>query len=746
MNILKAWLTIAAVAVVTISGQSQNRDRELAAANGVSIDSIYIKALLTQGEAVEQSNPDSALVYYTLALTLSDSAIGKSSRPSHKTRVLFELNAKSNYNVGYIYRIRNRQDQAIGYLTQSLTQYQALAKQFPDEKAYPTALVKSYIQLGTAYYYQSNFSSAVECYQKALEVSVEIDDQENMARCYNNIGVANKEMGNYASAIENYLNALRINESMGNKPLMASNYNNIGTIYNEQNTQGKAIEYFKKALEINQELNSTNGVAMGFNNIGLAYFRLALDKDIKTPTGDSLMSQALNYYVRSVEIWEQTGNKSRLGTGYNNIGLVYSERGNYANAIKYALEAAKIFETIGEKVGIAMTYGNLANYYQQMAIQVEKENPSEAYNHLNHAKTYGKIAFDMAVNTQSVYRQFHVSGILRGVFTRLGEYKEAIKYYDIYIATKDSLTSKEKTTAIAELVTKYETEKKEQEIALQQLTIKKARAQLIVLMLAAGLFALGIVFLGYIVRLKQKTERILAGKNAELQVMNATKDKFFSIISHDLRTPVSGIKNLLTSMQRNIDQYTPEKLSELVGSLNQSAEETSALLNNLLQWAKSQQKKIEVKKFPIRITRLVTKVTDELSTKLEEKQIAVNINIDKDLMANLDENIISTVLRNLLSNAIKFSPSGSAIEVSAAQTENSVRVAVKDNGIGMTPHDAAKLFRIEFDTKSIGNSPEKGSGLGLILCNDLIVLHGGTILVASELGCGSTFTIEIPKT
>ena len=356
------------------------------------------------------------------------------------------------------------------------------------------------------------------------------------------------------------------------------------------------------------------------------------------------------------------------------------------------------------------------------------------------------MLFRSAVSTQSVYRQYHVSGIMRGVHTRLGEYKEAIKYYDIYLAAKDSLSSKEKTTAIAELVTKYETEKKEQEIALQQLTIKKARAQLIVLMLAAGLFAVGIVFMGYIVRLKQKTQRLLASKNAELQLTNATKDKFFSIISHDLRTPVSGFKSLLTSMHKTFDLHTPDQLKERIGDLNQSAEETSALLNNLLQWAKSQQTKIEVKKFPVNLKRLINKVTEELSTKLQEKNVSVTADVAPDLEVNLDENIVSTVLRNLLSNAIKFSPSGSTVSVTGTSSADGLEITVTDSGIGMTPQDAEKLFRIECDTKSIGNSPEKGSGLGLIICKELLTLHGGNISVVSSLGAGSAFSLRIPNT
>jgi hypothetical protein len=248
-----------------------------------------------------------------------------------------------------------------------------------------------------------------------------------------------------------------------------------------------------------------------------------------------------------------------------------------------------------------------------------------------------------------------------------------------------------------------------------------------------------------VLRLKYKTEKLLGIKNQQLLESNATKDKFFSIISHDLRTPVSGFRNLSALMGQQFDLLSTVQIKENLIDLSKSADETVALLNNLLQWSKSQQGKILVNRFPLRITRLFRKVIDELNTKLKEREISIASEISEDIEADIDENIISTVLRNFLSNAIKFSPQGTTITVKAVDNGDSITVLVSDQGIGMSNEDMAKLFRVECDTKSIGNSPEKGSGLGLILCKELINLHGGEVQVESSPGKGSTFSFTIPK-
>lgn len=569
------------------------------------------------------------------------------------------------------------------------------------------------------------------------------------------IGYVYLNQGDYQAATKLYFEALSIAEQLADRTTIYNCYNNIGIINHLQKEYGVAQEYYGKALEITSQAGNRFGTSKLLINMGNLYFDLG-DACDSLPQRRAYYQLAQSNYDSSLRIKVELNDFKGQSLCCNNLGNLKKKSIAFhegisqkmellAQARAYYEQSASLSSRINDMSGLSMVYGNLSDLYK-MLVETGGVSPAEQQTYADSAIFFALKAFDLAKELKSIYLQNEIALLLKGQYAQLKRYDKALEYANIFIDTKDQMFSEEKTKALQEMMTKYETDKKEQEIALQQLTIKKARAQQIVLMLAVGLFGLGIVFMGYIVRLKQKTERILAGKNAELQVMNATKDKFFSIISHDLRTPVSGFKNLLTSMHKTFDLHTPDQIKERIGDLNQSAEETSALLNNLLQWAKSQQNKIEVKKFPVYLKRLINKVTEELSTKSQEKNVSISADVAPDLEVNLDENIVSTVLRNLLSNAIKFSPSGSTVSVNATISADGLGITVTDSGIGMTPQDAEKLFRIECDTKSIGNSPEKGSGLGLIICKELLTLHGGNISVESSLGAGSVFTLRIPNT
>ena len=380
------------------------------------------------------------------------------------------------------------------------------------------------------------------------------------------------------------------------------------------------------------------------------------------------------------------------------------------------------------------------------------------------------------------------ASVLDKYYRLRGNYRKALAYFEEATTIRDNLDNKEAQRKIQEHYYQYQYEKKAiadsiahtqameiKELALEASLERNRRQRLTILSILLGLMGI-VVFLGILWRLlvakrvaNQKLQKVnaevtqqkeeitaqrdeieaqrtlLHSQNQMLEHANATKDKFFSIISHDLRTPVSGFKNLANVMMEKFDMLTPEQLKEGLCDLNSTANETIAMLNNLLCWARSQQDMIEVITFPANIKHLCSKVFDGVSMKLKEKNITIDSKRVEPIEAEVDEKILSTVLRNLLTNAIKFSPSNSTIEVAAYNNNGHLTISVKNHGIGMTQADVGKLFRIECDTKSIGSSPEKGSGVGLIICKELISLHKGNIQVKSKPNHGSTFTITIPN-
>jgi two-component system, sensor histidine kinase and response regulator len=232
----------------------------------------------------------------------------------------------------------------------------------------------------------------------------------------------------------------------------------------------------------------------------------------------------------------------------------------------------------------------------------------------------------------------------------------------------------------------------------------------------------------------------------ELVFANRSKDKFFSIIAHDLKSPISAFKNITDVLVRDYEDFDREDIYDFVKKLNESAGNVYKLLDDLLEWSRNQNNKITFDPSLILLSKLSENIIDLLGNNIERKELEVVNKIDEDIKVYADLNMINTVLRNLISNAIKFTQIGGKIEVGCSDyDEDSMIVWVKDNGVGMQQSDIEKLFKIEIHHTTHGTDEEVGTGLGLILCQDFILKHNGKIWVESVYGEGSTFFFTIPK-
>lgn len=239
-------------------------------------------------------------------------------------------------------------------------------------------------------------------------------------------------------------------------------------------------------------------------------------------------------------------------------------------------------------------------------------------------------------------------------------------------------------------------------------------------------------------------ERSVALKTAELFELNASKDKFFSIIAHDLKNPFNTIIGFSNMLKEDAGSGNLAKIDELAGFINNSATHTYHLLENLLEWANSQRGMISFRPVFINLTELLHEefiLVDEL---LKAKQINLRCNLDKPLMIMADRNMIRTILRNLITNAVKFTNRMGMIEVNIVIDNHDIEIAVSDNGIGMTNEMMGKLFRIDANLTTRGTGNEEGTGLGLFLCKEFVEKHGGKIWVESKEGKGSTFKFILP--
>jgi len=243
----------------------------------------------------------------------------------------------------------------------------------------------------------------------------------------------------------------------------------------------------------------------------------------------------------------------------------------------------------------------------------------------------------------------------------------------------------------------------------------------------------------------EKQKQLIESKKDELQHLNATKDKFFSIVSHDLRNPFNSIINLTDMIIKRFENYSTTQIKHFISDINKSSKEAYYLLDNLLNWSRSQTNRIEINRENIDLLRVTEENIALITQSANAKGIILQTEVTSPIYAFADFNTINTVARNLLSNALKFTSKGGRITISAIVGNDFVEYIVEDTGVGISEENRNKLFKLDVNHSTAGTSNEIGTGLGLILCNEFVRKNDGTIRVESTVGKGSKFIICLPK-
>jgi len=256
----------------------------------------------------------------------------------------------------------------------------------------------------------------------------------------------------------------------------------------------------------------------------------------------------------------------------------------------------------------------------------------------------------------------------------------------------------------------------------------------------------GALYVAQDIRERKEAERIINEYVKQLKQLNASKDRFFSIIAHDLRNPFTAVLGFSDILAKDAHKLSPEEIKEFSSGLYTQSKAIYDLLENLLEWSRIQTGSMKYTPVNINLSAFVNELTDVYSSLVSQKKIGLDINCDPGIKVFADENMLSTVFRNLTSNAIKFTNEAGSIFIDAKEFDDKfVEVSVKDTGVGIPLEDREKLFKIDEHLSTRGTNKEEGTGLGLILCKDLIVKNGGQINIESEVGKGTTFKFTIPK-
>ncbi len=552
-----------------------------------------------------------------------------------------------------------------------------------------------------------------------------------------------------------------------NDSLLAQIYIKTATAYSHKAIYDKSMELALKGLEIGERINDTLTIFDAHTNLGIDLF---IQEEYQ---------RARVHFDLAEKLIFQYGDSARLGHAINNVGLVVGYLEGYQEEIDRYERAREIFRLIRNQEGFANTVMNLGTAYNSLErydeavsafnqalhiYQTLRYSAAEEQAYLNLGETYlDQNEFEEALS--ATYKALQISKtynykldelyaieLLAKIHAGLNQYDSAYLYNLESVSLKDSLFNLEKENIRSEMEAKYETEKKEQTIVqLQQETLikdlqvqqeKQWRNNLI--MLAGSLGIIAILFYSRF-RNKKKTSEELNQKNEELKKLNGFKDRLFTVISHDLKSPLSAFNNLTRSLADNVKNISPGEIEEYLRNLNQSSMDLSRLLNNLLEWALSQTGAITYKPEQINCKEVMEEASTQLSPTIVERNIQLEHFVPSELAAYADRNMVIIILRNLLSNAIKFSNKGTVITLFAGKKDGIITLGVKDQGVGISHADQQKLFDASADVHSVGSSTEKGTGIGLILCKDLVEQNGGNIYVESKSGEGSNFYFSLPE-
>lgn len=612
--------------------------------------------------------------------------------------------------------------------------YAEMAYSIALKKESKTDIAKSLQNIGINHWAKSEFHIALEYFQKSLKIYEEIDDLKGTCSLYTRIGVVYKNLSDYENALKYYLHSLKISEENGFIDLYIKTIGNISSIYLIQQNYVKALGYVQEAIDLSEKQGDSSNMAAFLNTMGQIY---DVQKNYK---------EAQATYKRALELNKK--NRDNYGTTINllNIGNTEYYLKNYASALVYFNESLILSTKINDQVGVLFANKSIGLVHKEQ-------------HRFDSALSYYKKSFDLAIELNLKEEKLDLFKNYADLYKSMGQYEKSLFYLENYLPLKDSIFNEKSSRQIAEMQTKYDSEQKEKENELlrknseiQKLEIAKQTNLRNSFIGVSFLIILMITILLNRFSIKKKANKLLILKNEvisnqrdELKEINSTKDRFFSIISHDLRSPfnsILGITDLLLNDYNNTDD-TQRK--ELLSLLNESSQSAYELLDNLLTWARTQTGRIKISKEPLNLKELVTSSIAPYKYNASKKNIEIVINILPEIKLSIDRNTSIVFIGNLVNNAIKFTPEGGTITINNHEDKDDIKLHIIDTGVGMTSEVIGKLFKIEENTTTKGTNNEKGTGLGLILCKELINLNDGSILVLSKVGKGSEFIISLPK-
>jgi signal transduction histidine kinase len=624
------------------------------------------------------------------------------------------------------------------------TQYLRLA----EKNNIDSNIANAYLDMGIAHAVRSNLDSGLYYFRLGHEKAKAINYFNGMARSYVNIGFILDRQDKKRESVKNYEESLKIYRQLNHKRGINQCIMNLGSIYFDLKEYKTADLYFKQVLEsVKETPNDQVGLANALFSLGNSNRKI----------GDPRV--ALDYFKQSLAIREKLGDINGIALSNWGIGLVLNDSNKYIEALKHFEISLK-------------NNKQTKNIYQQAIVLMSISDSYLNLKDYKKAEQYAKIAMAKAKESDSKGLVAQALEYLIKVETAQKKFSDALKHQSDYMAISDSLKETEtKREVILDDLARVNTDNKNLEKHNEKISAKIIDYSYAIAIISVLLFILIILLVLYYKKnagyktanelLKQqkfqtaeineelsalneelKTQmEIVSAQNIELEKLNKVKNKFFSIVSHDLRSPIHSLKALFGMYRSGI--LSEEELSDILQRLEETVYTTASFLDNLLEWSKSQLDGIVINPVEVDLNNVIDHNIKLMDSQIRAKNLSVENKTTHDDKVFADLNMVHVVIRNLLSNAVKFCDANSQITFSSQKLKGQIRCAISDTGRGIGESDLENLFNLTHHSQT-GTSGEKGHHIGLILCRDMILQNKGTLEVESKLGQGTTFYITLP--
>lgn len=624
---------------------------------------------------------------------------------------------------------------------------------------------------------------------KALMKGTEISYKEGVAEAYFMQSYYHDLRGEYSKSIESMEKAITLFEELGDSSYLSGCYNNLGALYSYGTEQKKSLEYFIKSINTGEELRDSFSLAEAYSNLAGFY------EDLKE------YSSALKYFKKALDIDLHYNSTDEVAISHLDVGHMNTKLLRYEDALANLEEAKSLMNDIHDDYYKIILLQRFGNYYKETgeldlaeSTVLKAQKLSTAYNYpMLDAETLsikGEILLkqkrfneSLAVLDSAIarYNSINAQGTFNELYKNkadanfgLGLHNRAYQLLQLANKENESLKSNE----IAEVLSEFEKQEaiKEERARLrlvQELeeqknenTLIQVRTRLYLTIALAILFGLITLVALYLFMLKRNHNKLLESNyelinqqkdvieesyselkdnEKRLAELNATKDKFFSIIAHDLKNPFNTLIGISELMISNPEIKDTEDFEELLHGMFQTAQSGHDLLENLLEWSRSQIGHLSYEPQLLSLHEIFESTASFFRHTAKAKNIKIEILSGNGQKICADHNMVNFIIRNLVNNAIKFSHPNSTIKILSSTENNKTIICIKDSGIGMSQDTIDKLFKIEHSIQQNGTADEKGTGLGLILCKEFIEKNGGGIWVESQEQKGSKFSFSLPQ-